>query len=39
MVSLPAVTWLYFVLWMAFGLVIYGGYSARASRRPGVAGG
>ncbi|HUO82475.1 MAG TPA: amino acid permease [Gammaproteobacteria bacterium] len=39
MVSLPAVTWFYFLLWMAFGLVIYGGYSARASRRTGAVGG
>ncbi|MBA3563920.1 MAG: amino acid permease [Gammaproteobacteria bacterium] len=36
MISLPAVTWFYFLLWMAFGLIIYGGYSARSSRRAGL---
>ncbi|CAN5253636.1 amino acid permease [soil metagenome] len=33
MISLPGVTWFYFLLWMAFGLVIYGGYSLRSSRQ------
>ncbi len=32
MLNLPAATWLRFVIWMAVGLVVYFGYSARRSR-------
>lgn len=32
MVNLSLATWQYFLIWMALGLVIYGGYSVRHSR-------
>ena len=32
MLNLPAATWLRFLIWMALGLVVYFGYSARRSR-------
>jgi APA family basic amino acid/polyamine antiporter len=32
MLNLPTATWLRFVIWMALGLVVYFGYSARRSR-------
>lgn len=33
MLNLALVTWQYFVIWMAIGLLIYGGYSVRNSRQ------
>ncbi|MGH8194532.1 MAG: amino acid permease C-terminal domain-containing protein [Woeseiaceae bacterium] len=36
MVSLPLVTWMYFVIWMGLGLVIYAGYSVRNSHEARV---
>ena len=32
MLNLPAATWLRFFVWMAIGLVVYFGYSAKRSR-------
>src|SRR5206468_8478638 len=32
MLNLPALTWERFLIWMAIGLVVYFGYSARHSR-------
>src|SRR5690606_22772536 len=34
MINLDLATWQYFLIWMALGLVIYGGYSVRHSRQP-----
>jgi APA family basic amino acid/polyamine antiporter len=34
MLNLDLATWQYFLIWMALGLVIYGGYSVRHSRQP-----
>ncbi len=37
MLSLPAITWWRFAIWMGFGLLIYFGYSQRHSRLAGPA--
>ncbi|HNP36805.1 MAG TPA: amino acid permease [Woeseiaceae bacterium] len=31
MVNLPAITWIYFLIWMGFGLLVYAAYSVRHS--------